>query len=77
MIFFGLNLSKVIGILLIAASLFVGYMGVTKISDSTAKVEVFDVELAASDEGAKTTGYIYVGVAVLLFVGGLYSVNRK
>jgi len=72
-----MKLSKIVGVILIAASLFIGYMGVTKVSDSTAEVEVFDVELSASDEGAKTTGYIYVGVAVLLFVGGLYSVNKK
>ena len=72
-----MKLSKIIGALLIAGSLLLGYMGFNTISESTAKVEILDVELKASDEGGKERGYIYVGVAVLLFFGGIYSLNKK
>jgi len=72
-----MKMIRVIGVILICTSLLAGYMGINKISESTAKVEVFDVELSASDESGKQTGYIYLGIGALLFLGGLYAVTRK
>lgn len=72
-----MKMIRVIGIILIGTSLLAGYMGINKISESTAEVEVLDIEISASDESGKQTGYIYLGAGVLLFLGGLYAVTRK
>lgn len=72
-----MNTGKVVGILLIIASLFVGYLGVTKVANNNKSVEVLNVEVDVSNNAGKEQGYIYLGVAALLFVGGIYSMNRK
>ena len=71
-----MKLSRIIGVLLIALSLFVGYMGINKISESTVKVEVLDIELQASDESGKQTGYVYLGFGVLLLISGIYAMRK-
>ena len=72
-----MNSKKIIGIVLILASLALGYMGVNKISNNDASVEIMDVEISASNESEKTKGFIFVGLAVIMFAGGLYTVNKK
>jgi hypothetical protein len=69
--------SKIIGMLLIAASLAVGYMGITKISDNTVQVNLLGLKIDASNESGKQQGYMYLGAAVLLFVGGIYATKSK
>lgn len=68
---------KIVGILLIIAGVFLGYLGITTVSDNSASVEVLDLELDVSNESGKEKGYIYLGLAVVLFAGGIYSLNRK
>jgi len=64
-------MKKVIGIILIIAALGLGYMGINQINESSASVSIGELELSAEDEGSQTTGYIYVGLAVVsLVVGG-------
>lgn len=72
-----MNTTKIIGIVLIVAGLALGYMGITKITDNSAAVKIIGVEINVSDEGAKQEGYLYLGIAALLFVGGLYSITKK
>lgn len=72
-----MNLSKIIGIVLIAISLGLGYLGFNKIKENTNEINLLGVKIEASNESAKQEGYIYVGFAVLLFVGGLYTVNKS
>lgn len=72
-----MNSKKIIGIILIVASLALGYMGINKVSNNDASVEIMDVEISASNESEKTQGYIFIGLAVVLFIGGLYTVNKK
>lgn len=69
--------SKIIGIVLIVAGLALGYMGITKISDNSAAVKIIGVEINVSDESAKQEGYLYLGVAAVLFAAGIYSINKK
>lgn len=69
--------SKVIGIILIIASLGLGYIGVDKIADSESSVEILDIEIEASDQSGKEEGYIYTGLAVILFVSGVYLVQKR
>lgn len=72
-----MNLSKIIGIVLIAISLGLGYLGFNKIKENTNEINLLGVKIEASNESAKQEGYMYVGFAVLLFIGGLYTVNKS
>jgi len=40
---------KIIGILLIAGSLVLGYMGITEIKDNSASIEVLDLKIDVSN----------------------------
>ena len=68
---------KIIGILLIIGSMALGYKGVNEISNNSASVEILDLELDLSNKSGKQQGYIYLGLAILLFGGGIYTLNKK
>jgi hypothetical protein len=68
---------KVIGIVLIVVSLGLGYLGVDKISNSSASVEVLNVKLGVSDKSGKEQGYLYLGLAAVLLGGGVYLLKNK
>ncbi len=70
-------MKKVIGILLIVVAVAVGYIGANKVADSTKGVNFLGIKIEASDESAKTEGFIYLAIAVVLFAGGVYSVGRS
>lgn len=72
-----MNTGKVIGIILILASIALGYIGITKISNNNKSVEVLNLEVDVSNNAGKEQGYIYLGASVLLFIGGIYSMNKK
>jgi len=72
-----MKLKKYIGILLIVFSLGLGYLGIDKISNSSASVELMNVKLGVSDKSGKEQGYIYLGLAILLFGGGIYVLKNK
>ena len=71
-----MNNSKIIGAVLILISLGIGYLGYTKIADSSASVNVLGVKIDASNESGKQEGYLFVGLAVVLFAGGIYTINK-
>lgn len=68
--------TKIIGIVLILASLYLGYLGIEKVSNNSAEVSVLGLEIDASNESGKQEGFMYLGAAVLLLVGGVYT-SRK
>ena len=72
-----MNSSKIIGAILIIISLGIGYIGFNKIADSSNSVKLLGVEIDASNESGKEQGYLYLGLAILLFVGGIYTVNKS
>ncbi|MEE1898079.1 hypothetical protein GN157_00320 [Flavobacterium rakeshii] len=72
-----MNVSKVIGIILIVISLGVGYIGVNKVADSTKAVKFLGIEIDASNESGQMQGFIYLGAAILLFAGGLYAARKS
>lgn len=72
-----MNTSKIIGMILIIASLFVGYIGFNKIADNTAEVNVLGLKIDASNESGKQQGFLYAGFAILLFGGGIYTINKS
>lgn len=72
-----MNTSKIIGTILIIASLGIGYVGVNKLSDSTKEINLLGIEINTSDESGQKQGVIYLVLAVLVFAGGLYSLKSK
>ena len=51
-------------------------MGVDKIADSTKRTNFLGIIIDTSDESGKERGYLFLGVAIVLFVGGLYAIVR-
>jgi hypothetical protein len=72
-----MNSSKIIGTILIIICLGIGYIGFNKIADSTNSINVLGVQIEASNDSGKEQGYLYLGLAILLFVGGIYTVNKS
>lgn len=72
-----MNISKIIGALLLIGSLLVGYVGFNKIADSTKEINLLGIKIDASSESGQQQGYLYVGFAIVLFAGGIYSINKS
>ncbi|MEO7977883.1 hypothetical protein [Flavobacterium sp.] len=72
-----MNTSKIIGIILIVISLAVGYIGINKIADNTKEINLLGLKIDASNESGKEKGYLYLGLAVILLAGGVYTVNKS
>jgi len=72
-----MNTSKIIGIILIVISLAVGYVGINKIADNTKEINLLGLKIDASNESGKEQGYLYLGLAVIVLAGGVYTVNKS
>lgn len=72
-----MKIEKILGTVLILISLYIGYLGIDKVSNNSKEVKVLGLEIDASNESGKEKGYLYIGLAVVLFAGGLYSINKK
>lgn len=72
-----MNVSKIIAIILIIISLGLGYFGLNKVKENTTEVNFMGLKIEASNESEKRQGYIYLGLAVLLFGGGIYTINKS
>jgi hypothetical protein len=72
-----MKLKNLIGLLLVLGGLYVGYLGYDQISESDASVDVLGLDIDISDEAGKQQGYILLGCGVLIFIGGVYTLNRK
>ncbi|MCR9065780.1 MAG: hypothetical protein NXI00_17545 [Cytophagales bacterium] len=72
-----MNTKKIIGLLIILGGLVLGYTGIKKVMNSDASVEVLGLEIDASNKSGKQQGYVFVGLAVVLFAGGIYTLNKK
>lgn len=74
--YFTMNISKIIGIILIVVSLGFGYIGFNKVADNTAEVKFLGIKIDASNESGRQQGFIYLGLGVILFAGGIYTLNK-
>lgn len=72
-----MNTTKLIGAALIILSLSLAYIGINKIADNTKQVNLLGLKIDASNESGKQQGYMYIGAAILLFAGGIYSLKSK
>ncbi|HKJ06996.1 MAG TPA: hypothetical protein VJ970_05980 [Flavobacteriaceae bacterium] len=71
-----MKVKKVVAVILIIASLVFGYFGITKINESSASIELLEIEVDFSNKDAKTQGYIFVGLAVIFLGGGIYMLRE-
>ena len=71
-----MNSSKIIGIVLIIISLLIGYVAFSKIADNTNSVKLLGLKIDASNESGKQQGYLYLGLAIIVFSGGIYTINK-
>ena len=69
--------NKIIGAILIIVSLAMGYQAYNKISESTKSVNLLGLKVEANDESGKKEGYLFLGLAVVLFGGGIYTINKS
>ncbi len=70
-------MTKVIGIILILVAAGLAYFGVIGIIESNeASLQIGDIELGATDSSQKTTGFIFVGLAVVSLIGGVVLVRK-
>lgn len=72
-----MNTSKIIGAVLIIASLGLGYIGFNKVANNTAEVNFLGIKIDASNESGKQQGFMYLGLAGVLFAGGVYTINKS
>ncbi|MES2284494.1 MAG: hypothetical protein V4547_02315 [Bacteroidota bacterium] len=68
-------MNKIIGAVLIIASLAVGYAGFNKISENTKSANVLGLKIEASNQSGKQQGYLFLGFGAILLVGGIYTLN--
>ena len=72
-----MKIGQILGAVLIIAGLYVGYLGINKVANNSAEVKVLGIEIDASNESGKEQGFLYIGLAIVLFGGGIYSINKK
>ena len=72
-----MKIGKILGAVLILGAIYIGYLGINKVSNNSKEVEVLGLEIDASNESGKEQGFLYIGLAVVLFGGGIYSLNKK
>lgn len=70
-------MNKVLSIVLIVLSLGVGYIGINKLAASKDSVKFLGMEISATDESAQTEGFVYVGLAIVLFAGGIVALRKS
>ena len=68
--------TKIIGAILLIISLGFVYIGFNKVADNTKEVNLLGLKIDASNESGKQQGFIYLGLAIVLFAGGIYTLNK-
>lgn len=70
-------MKRTLGILLIVGALALGYLGYTKMEDSSAEVKIGDLELSAEDKGSQQNAYIFFGLGAVALIAGLMLSRGK
>ncbi|MFK7808203.1 MAG: hypothetical protein AB8F74_10425 [Saprospiraceae bacterium] len=70
-------MNKLVPIILIVLGLGLGYFGFAKLEDSSASIEIADIEISAGDKGGQTQAYLMMGLGALLLGAGLVGAVKK
>jgi|GEM_PF-5754020 len=68
---------KIAGIVLIVLGLYVGYLGINKLSANTNEVKVLGLDIDVSNEKGQTKGILYIVGAIVLIGGGAVMLRKK
>lgn len=71
-----MNASKIIGAILLVISLGIGYIGISKVADNTKEINLLGIKINPSNESGQQQGYIYLGLGIVFFAGGIYTLTR-
>lgn len=69
-------MKNIISLILILAGLGLGYMGYTKMQDSSNSLKIGGIELKAQDSAAKNESYLFLGGGALCLVLGVVALTR-
>ena len=72
-----MNTTKIIGLILLIISLGFAYIGFNKVADNTKEINFLGLKIDASNESGKQQGFIYLGMAIAFFGGGIYTINKS
>ncbi len=70
-------MKSIIGIILIAGAIILGYLGITNLQKSSKSVEILGIEITAEDNKGKEIAYVEIGVAIITLIGGIYLLGQK
>lgn len=70
-------MNKVLGIVLILAGLWLGYVGVSKLTNNTNQINFLGIKIDASNEKGQTKGIIYLVGALALCAGGYVAIQKS
>ena len=68
--------TKIVGTVIIILSIYLGYIGINKVASNSAEIKFLGLEIDASNESGKEKGYLMIGLAVLIFTGGVYTLKK-
>jgi len=57
-------------------AVFLGYLGITKFSDSGKSVDIVGIELSTENNQQKSTSFIYLGFAIVSAIGGIVLLKK-
>lgn len=69
--------NKIIGGILIVASLLLGGLGINKFSNSGESVDILGAEISVEDNNSRNSSYMYMGLALMSFLGGMYTMRKS
>jgi len=69
-------MKKTVGIALLLVAVFLGYLGITKFSDSGKSVDIVGIELSTENNQQKSTSFIYLGFAIVSAIGGIVLLKK-
>lgn len=70
-------MNKVLGIVLILAGLWLGYVGASKLTNNTNQINFLGIKIDASNEKGQTKGIIYLVGALALCAGGFVAIQKS
>jgi hypothetical protein len=72
-----MNGRNILAIILIALGLYLGYIGVNKLSNNTNEIKFLGIEIDASNEKGQTQGVVFIVLAAMMVGGGAALMRKK
>ncbi len=66
-----------IPLILVLGGLAVGFLGYTKLDNSSTEIEIGNLEIEAKDKESSSIAYVIIGIGVFMVIGGVNQTSRK